>query len=128
MRFFKIFTFLKKLRFSFIEQIYTRLYVPLLSLFSFCRSNWKGRNSFHNHPTYLLNLVFLFFLHWKFILLLPYCFQVIHSFDAEAEGELSLSVDDYVVVRQVSLVTPPTLSTKLLIEDYMLLFSFMFGF
>ncbi|KAL7001804.1 hypothetical protein U1Q18_002953 [Sarracenia purpurea var. burkii] len=27
--------------------------------------------------------------------------KVIHSFDAQAEGELSLSVDDYVVVRQV---------------------------
>jgi hypothetical protein len=27
--------------------------------------------------------------------------QVIHSFDAEAEGELSISVGDYVVVRQV---------------------------
>ncbi|CAL5434754.1 unnamed protein product [Camellia sinensis] len=28
--------------------------------------------------------------------------KVIHSFDAQAEGELSLSVDDYVVVRQVA--------------------------
>lgn len=28
--------------------------------------------------------------------------EVIHSFDAEAEGELSISVGDYVVVRQVS--------------------------
>ncbi|XP_048320194.2 SH3 domain-containing protein 1 [Ziziphus jujuba] len=28
--------------------------------------------------------------------------KVIHQFDAEAEGELSLSVDDYVVVRQVA--------------------------
>lgn len=27
--------------------------------------------------------------------------KVIHQFDAEADGELSLSVDDYVVVRQV---------------------------
>lgn len=27
--------------------------------------------------------------------------KVIHPFDAQAEGELSLSVDDYVVVRQV---------------------------
>ncbi|XP_057504942.1 SH3 domain-containing protein 1-like isoform X1 [Actinidia eriantha] len=31
-----------------------------------------------------------------------YIAKVIHSFDAEAEGELSLSVDDYVVVRQVA--------------------------
>ncbi|KAJ4834591.1 hypothetical protein Tsubulata_036651 [Turnera subulata] len=32
------------------------------------------------------------------------CFiaKVIHPFDAEAEGELSLSIDDYVVVRQVA--------------------------
>lgn len=27
--------------------------------------------------------------------------QVIHAFDAQAEGELSLSLDDYVLVRQV---------------------------
>lgn len=33
----------------------------------------------------------------KFTLLL----QVMHSFDAEEQGELSLSVGDYVVVRQV---------------------------
>lgn len=31
-----------------------------------------------------------------------YLAEVIHSFDAEAEGELSVSVGDYVVVRQVS--------------------------
>ncbi|KAL7187075.1 hypothetical protein ACSBR1_037196 [Camellia fascicularis] len=35
--------------------------------------------------------------------------KVIHSFDAQAEGELSLSVDDYVVVRQASLVTTASL-------------------
>ncbi|KAJ6705825.1 SH3 DOMAIN-CONTAINING [Salix purpurea] len=28
--------------------------------------------------------------------------EVIHSFDAQAEGEMSLSVDDFVVVRQVA--------------------------
>ncbi|KAF4378513.1 hypothetical protein F8388_022334, partial [Cannabis sativa] len=28
--------------------------------------------------------------------------QVIHQFDAQADGELSLSIDDYVVVRQVA--------------------------
>ncbi|GAY65691.1 hypothetical protein CUMW_243080 [Citrus unshiu] len=28
--------------------------------------------------------------------------QVIHPFDAQANGELSLSIDDYVVVRQVA--------------------------
>ncbi|KAH9687680.1 hypothetical protein KPL70_014855 [Citrus sinensis] len=30
--------------------------------------------------------------------------QVIHPFDAQANGELSLSIDDYVVVRQVALM------------------------
>ncbi|THG16683.1 hypothetical protein TEA_011399 [Camellia sinensis var. sinensis] len=35
--------------------------------------------------------------------------KVIHSFDAQAEGELSLSVDDYVVVRQASLVITASL-------------------
>ncbi|KAI7988326.1 SH3 domain-containing protein 3 [Camellia lanceoleosa] len=35
--------------------------------------------------------------------------KVIHSFDAQAEGELSLSVDDYVVVRQASLVATASL-------------------
>ena len=32
----------------------------------------------------------------------PIILQVIHPFDAQANGELSLSIDDYVVVRQVS--------------------------
>lgn len=31
-----------------------------------------------------------------------YPWQVMHSFDAEDQGELSLSVGDYVVVRQVT--------------------------
>ena len=31
----------------------------------------------------------------------PIILQVIHPFDAQANGELSLSIDDYVVVRQV---------------------------
>ncbi|THG13199.1 hypothetical protein TEA_004509 [Camellia sinensis var. sinensis] len=35
--------------------------------------------------------------------------KVIHSFDAQAKGELSLLVDDYVVVRQASLVTTASL-------------------
>lgn len=35
-------------------------------------------------------------------------FKVIHSFDAQAEGELSISVDDFVVVRQV--LSPPIMS------------------
>jgi hypothetical protein len=30
--------------------------------------------------------------------------QVIHPFDAQADGELSLSVGEYVVVRQVDVV------------------------
>ncbi|KAH9753711.1 hypothetical protein KPL71_015177 [Citrus sinensis] len=30
------------------------------------------------------------------------CDQVIHPFDAQANGELSLLIDDYVVVRQVA--------------------------
>lgn len=30
--------------------------------------------------------------------------QVIHPFDAQADGELSLAVGDYVVVRQVRLI------------------------
>ena len=29
--------------------------------------------------------------------------QVIHPFEAQAEGELSLSIDDYVTLRQVRL-------------------------
>ncbi|CAH9095152.1 unnamed protein product [Cuscuta europaea] len=32
----------------------------------------------------------------------PQFAKVLHSFDAEADGELSLEVDDYVVVRQVA--------------------------
>ncbi|GAY65697.1 hypothetical protein CUMW_243130 [Citrus unshiu] len=32
----------------------------------------------------------------------PIILQVIHPFDAQANGELSLSIDDYVVVRQVA--------------------------
>lgn len=32
------------------------------------------------------------------------CCQVIHSFDAQADGELSLEVDHYVVVRQVTIL------------------------
>ncbi|KDO38637.1 hypothetical protein CISIN_1g040038mg [Citrus sinensis] len=31
----------------------------------------------------------------------PIILQVIHPFDAQANGELSLSIDDYVVARQV---------------------------
>jgi len=30
--------------------------------------------------------------------------QVIHPFDAQADGELSLSVGEYVVVRQVQMI------------------------
>ncbi|KAH9753634.1 hypothetical protein KPL71_015141 [Citrus sinensis] len=33
----------------------------------------------------------------------PIILQVINPFDAQANGELSLSIDDYVVVRQVAL-------------------------
>jgi hypothetical protein len=42
-------------------------------------------------------------------------FQVIHPFDAQAEGELSLSVDDFVVVRQVlSPLIMPLMTHRLL--------------
>lgn len=37
------------------------------------------------------------------LFLILFIMQVIHPFDAQANGELSLSVGDYVVVRQVHL-------------------------
>lgn len=36
-----------------------------------------------------------------FLNLFHFVMQVIHPFDAQADGELSISVGDYVVVRQV---------------------------
>ncbi|THG20978.1 hypothetical protein TEA_029854 [Camellia sinensis var. sinensis] len=42
--------------------------------------------------------------------------KVIHSFDAQAKGELSLLVDDYVVVRQASLVTTASLHLYAIVD------------
>lgn len=52
-------------------------------------------NTRHIHSVVMLLLVYI--TAWVIL-------QVIHAFDAQAEGELSLTVDDYVVLRQVLLL------------------------
>lgn len=50
--------------------------------------------------------------------------QVIHSFDAQSEGELSLSVGEYVVVRQV-LCFPPSGKGYSIVHYILLLYFFL---
>lgn len=52
--------------------------------------------------------------------------QVIHSFDAQSEGELSLSVGEYVVVRQV-LCFPPSGKGYSIVHYILLLYFFFIG-